>query len=37
MAAFLQETVGEVALSGTSKADAAKEFNEFFSKVNTRR
>jgi hypothetical protein len=33
MAAFLQETVGEVALSGTSKADAAKEFNEFFSKV----
>ena len=33
MAKFLQETVGEVALSGTSKADAAKEFSEFFSKV----
>ncbi|KAJ3303156.1 hypothetical protein HDV03_004144 [Kappamyces sp. JEL0829] len=32
MAQFLQETVGEVALSGTSKRDAAKEFNEFFSK-----
>lgn len=30
MAQFLQETVGEVALSGTSKVDAAKEFNEFF-------
>jgi LETM1 and EF-hand domain-containing protein 1 len=33
MAKFLQETVGEVALSGTSKADAAKEFSDFFSKV----
>jgi LETM1 and EF-hand domain-containing protein 1 len=34
MAKFLQETVGEVALSGTSKKDAAKEFNEFFIMVN---
>jgi LETM1 and EF-hand domain-containing protein 1, mitochondrial len=33
MAKFLQETVGEVALSGTSKSDAAKEFTEFFNKV----
>jgi LETM1 and EF-hand domain-containing protein 1 len=33
MAKFLQETVAEVALSGTGKQDAAKEFNEFFSKV----
>jgi hypothetical protein len=33
MAKFLQETVGEVALSGTSKTDAAKEFNEFFYNV----
>ncbi|KAJ2993013.1 hypothetical protein HDV02_002707, partial [Globomyces sp. JEL0801] len=35
MAKFLQETVGEVALSGTAKADAAKEFSEFFSNVRT--
>ncbi|KAJ3260650.1 hypothetical protein HK103_000260 [Boothiomyces macroporosus] len=33
MAKFLQETVGEVALSGTGKADAAKEFNEIFNRV----
>ena len=33
MAKFLQETVGEIALSGTSKSDAAKEFTEFFNKV----
>jgi hypothetical protein len=33
MAKFLQETVAEVALSGTGKQDGAKEFNEFFSKV----
>ncbi|KAJ3270558.1 hypothetical protein HDV01_007708 [Terramyces sp. JEL0728] len=32
MAKFLQETVGEVALSGTGKADAAKEFNEIFNR-----
>ena len=33
MAKFLQETVGEVALAGTSTKDAAKELNEFFQKV----
>lgn len=33
MARFLQETVGEVSLSGTSKSDAAKEFTEFFNRV----
>lgn len=33
MAKFLQDTVGEVALSGTSKAEAAKEFTEFFNKL----
>ena len=33
MAKFLQETVGEVALSGIAKQDAAKEFNDFFGRV----
>lgn len=33
MARFLQETVEEVSVSGTSGAAAAKEFTEFFNKV----
>lgn len=35
MAKFLQETVGEVALSGTSKSADAKEFTDFFQKCRT--
>lgn len=35
MARFLQDTVGEVSLSGTSKSADAKEFTEFFHKCRT--
>lgn len=34
MAKFLQDTISEVAISGTSKSGAAKEFAEFFAKVH---
>ncbi|TPX63225.1 hypothetical protein SpCBS45565_g06785 [Spizellomyces sp. 'palustris'] len=35
MARFLQETVEDVSVSGTSGADAAKEFSQFFNKCRS--
>ena len=35
MAGFLQETVAEAAISGTARAAAAKEFNDFFDKYRS--
>jgi hypothetical protein len=34
MAKFLQETIAETGTTGSKSAEAAKEFTEFFRKVN---
>lgn len=35
MAKFLQETIAETGTTGLKSAEAAKEFTEFFRKVNS--